>query len=285
MADQFAPGGSPLLVCYNGKLITPTYGYGLCECGCGERTTIPISNNLKHGHASGQPIRFIKGHHPRLQGPDWSALDCGYARGGPCWIWKKLLDVNGYGRITIHGKNRRATRSYYQHHIGSIAEGNHLDHLCRVRACVNPWHLEPVPPASNVRRGAKSLYTEDDIKRMMEMRNRGIFYKDIALYFGTKTEYIQAICYGKRWKGIVEQKELPSKTNRTPKDEYQQMIQMRERGMAGPDIARELGVTQWRVFAALRRKGFGRATTGRHTRIKVAVVGLQPDSVPTQTAQ
>jgi hypothetical protein len=28
----------------------------------------------------------------------------------------------------------------------------HLDHLCRVRHCVNPEHLEPVTPGENTRR-------------------------------------------------------------------------------------------------------------------------------------
>jgi hypothetical protein len=28
-----------------------------------------------------------------------------------------------------------------------------LDHLCRVRCCVNPWHLEPVTHGENLRRG------------------------------------------------------------------------------------------------------------------------------------
>jgi hypothetical protein len=37
--------------------------------------------------------------------------------------------------------------------VGPIPEGLHLDHLCRVRRCVNPAHLEPVTPGENVRRG------------------------------------------------------------------------------------------------------------------------------------
>jgi len=36
--------------------------------------------------------------------------------------------------------------------IAPIPEGLHLDHLCRVRACVNPYHLDPVPQAVNNQR-------------------------------------------------------------------------------------------------------------------------------------
>jgi hypothetical protein len=36
---------------------------------------------------------------------------------------------------------------------GEIPEGLVLDHLCKTRCCVNPWHLEPVTLLENIRRG------------------------------------------------------------------------------------------------------------------------------------
>lgn len=39
--------------------------------------------------------------------------------------------------------------------VGPIPEGLHLDHLCRVRRCVNPAHLEPVTQAENNYRQAR----------------------------------------------------------------------------------------------------------------------------------
>jgi hypothetical protein len=39
----------------------------LCECGCGQPTTIAKETNSKWGHRAGQPVRFIRGHHARVQ--------------------------------------------------------------------------------------------------------------------------------------------------------------------------------------------------------------------------
>jgi hypothetical protein len=37
--------------------------------------------------------------------------------------------------------------------MGAVPEGLELDHLCRVRGCVNPKHLEPVTHRENLMRG------------------------------------------------------------------------------------------------------------------------------------
>lgn len=53
----------------------------------------------------------------------------------------------------MDGKPRRAHRVAYELLVGPIPEGLVLDHLCRVRHCVNPDHLEPVTKRENERRG------------------------------------------------------------------------------------------------------------------------------------
>lgn len=40
--------------------------------------------------------------------------------------------------------------------VGPIPAGLDIDHLCRVRDCANPAHLEPVTRQENLRRGAGS---------------------------------------------------------------------------------------------------------------------------------
>ena len=69
-----------------------------------------------------------------------------------CWLWMRPLEKSGYPRF-YDGRYRKAYRVMYERVRGPIPDGLTLDHLCRVRHCVNPWHLEPVTLAENIRRG------------------------------------------------------------------------------------------------------------------------------------
>src|SRR2546427_10312178 len=69
-----------------------------------------------------------------------------------CWVWTGCSS-DGYGAFRFQGKMVKAHRFSYELHKGRIPEGMTLDHLCRVRCCVNPSHLEPVPMTVNVLRG------------------------------------------------------------------------------------------------------------------------------------
>ena len=62
---------------------------------------------------------------------------------------------NGYGQFGVDGKTVLAHRWYYESMVGPIPEGLDLDHLCRVRRCVNPAHLEPVSRRVNLLRGSR----------------------------------------------------------------------------------------------------------------------------------
>lgn len=66
-----------------------------------------------------------------------------------CWLWTAPCDREGYGRFA----GRNAHRVAYEALVGPVPHGLELDHLCRVRECCNPSHLEPVTHAENVRRG------------------------------------------------------------------------------------------------------------------------------------
>jgi hypothetical protein len=71
---------------------------------------------------------------------------------GFCWHWIGFRNPQGYGGIRIDGKHRGAHRVVYEMLVGPIPTGLELDHLCRVRHCVNPDHLEPVSHRENMRR-------------------------------------------------------------------------------------------------------------------------------------
>ena len=78
-----------------------------------------------------------------------------------CWNWSGSIDGGGYGGFRRSkesgGKWIRAHRVSYELFVGPIPSGRCLDHLCRVRSCVNPKHLEPVTIGENCRRGLTGI--------------------------------------------------------------------------------------------------------------------------------
>ncbi len=71
-----------------------------------------------------------------------------------CWVWTGAHQSGGYGVFGAStGKATLAHRYAYEALRVDIPVGLHLDHLCRVRSCVNPWHLEPVTSRVNTLRG------------------------------------------------------------------------------------------------------------------------------------
>jgi hypothetical protein len=70
-----------------------------------------------------------------------------------CWPWIGAKRVSGYGKLRMGGKEFYAHRVIYELLIGPIPKGLQIDHLCRNRACVSPYHLEIVTPKMNIQRG------------------------------------------------------------------------------------------------------------------------------------
>jgi hypothetical protein len=71
-----------------------------------------------------------------------------------CWIWVGSVQKSGQYAVYWHnGKLQYAHRVSYESLVGPIPDGLQIDHLCRVRFCVNPAHLEPVTQQVNMARG------------------------------------------------------------------------------------------------------------------------------------
>lgn len=167
---------------------------GLCQCGCGGRTTVATANYPRKGWIKGQPKRFISGHNGAKSPVHYLPEDHGYT--SPCWIWQRSRNPQGYGVITIQRRPRLAHRWMYETHVGPIPEGLGIDHLCRVRACVNPAHLEPVTNAENARRGARAKLTWPEVDAIRADPRSG---SKIAADYGVSKTTVINIKRGKRW--------------------------------------------------------------------------------------
>lgn len=74
-----------------------------------------------------------------------------------CWLWQGTRFRLGYGSFSVNGSPVSAHRFAYEMFVGAIPVGLELDHLCRVRHCVNPSHLEPVTHQENMRRARRPV--------------------------------------------------------------------------------------------------------------------------------
>jgi hypothetical protein len=69
-----------------------------------------------------------------------------------CWLWAASVNNSGYGTYWNGSQCHTAHRFCFETVLGPHPNCD-LDHLCRVRCCVNPAHLEPVTRKINCLRG------------------------------------------------------------------------------------------------------------------------------------
>ena len=133
----------------------PPHSRPVCEVDDCERKTIAQGlctlhyQRARKGQPLEEPTRYERGIslYERLTRYIAEDLDTG------CWLWQGATDRDGYGCLRIEGRALGAHRVAYTVFWRPIPPGLFLDHLCDVKPCVNPAHLEPVTNAENVRRG------------------------------------------------------------------------------------------------------------------------------------
>ena len=112
-----------------------------------------------------------------------------------CWLWQGYINAFGYG------VNRRglAHRVYYQSARGPIPRGMELDHLCRVRSCVNPDHLEAVTHLENHRRSAVGKLTESQV---IAIRRSPASIAELAASYGVAEVTVYQAQAGTSWAAV-----------------------------------------------------------------------------------
>lgn len=76
-----------------------------------------------------------------------------------CWLCLRAPAGGGYTQMRIGGRGGKMVgchRIAYELLVGPIPDGMELDHLCMVRNCVNPAHLEPVDRSTQMLRSYAS---------------------------------------------------------------------------------------------------------------------------------
>lgn len=69
-----------------------------------------------------------------------------------CMLWLGALNDDGYACFWFFGEQVYAHRLTFIAFFGPPGPGLELDHWCRTRCCVNPFHLRAVTHAANMRR-------------------------------------------------------------------------------------------------------------------------------------
>ncbi|MGW4406574.1 hypothetical protein ACWEJ6_21270 [Nonomuraea sp. NPDC004702] len=77
---------------------------------------------------------------------------------GGCWEWTRGRQLAGYGYFNMGGRSLLAHRASLMLWAPDMEiNGLQVDHLCRNKPCVNPWHLEPVTQVENLRRQGEAI--------------------------------------------------------------------------------------------------------------------------------
>lgn len=94
-----------------------------------------------------------------------------------CWFYTGGKN-GGYGALTIDGKKIVVHKLMYIAAVGEIPEGKELDHLCGIKHCVNPEHLQAVSHLENTRRGPQYKGLDQNYKAPSRKKTHLLYIHD-----------------------------------------------------------------------------------------------------------
>lgn len=181
------------------RKVLPPNTTKFCECGCGQLTEVVPMTSKRRGVAAGEPNRFINLHFRHV--PDLTRYEVDPSG---CWLWTGFVKPDGYGSVKWRKTGAPAHRAVWESTFDiDLPEDLQLDHLCRVRRCVNPDHLEVVTAAENVRRGGNAILTRDLAE---QVRNATGTQREIGMRFGISQATVSAIKVGRLWDDYADER-------------------------------------------------------------------------------
>jgi HNH endonuclease len=189
--------------------------------------------------------------------PEYKVEDRGYRT--PCWIWLGDRQGQGYGRVNTPDGSTLAHRVYYERHVGPIPAGHSLDHLCRVRLCVNPEHVEPVTFIENMRRGSRSKLTWQTVR---EIRASTETTRALAERYGVARSTVQMVRNGVAWVEHTDGADLGMR--RLSDADVSEIRRLVAEGVSQSDVARQYGITLNHAYRIV--KGHARTRDTDHER-------------------
>lgn len=129
---------------------------------------------------------------------------------GGCWVWQGNQSDDGYGRVRIEGKKRRAHIVSFEYAFGPVPEGLMVCHECGNSLCINPSHLYAGTYSDNyadmVRHGTRNTPRGQDAPKaklteaqVLEIRSDHRSTRVIAEIYGMGKSTIQQIKAGEIW--------------------------------------------------------------------------------------
>lgn len=170
-----------------------------------------------------------------------------------CWLWTGGGGGAGYGRFSASRTMVMAHRFSYEAHVGPIPDGLQIDHLCRVRACVNPSHLEPVDARTNTLRGAGRTA----LNAKKEVCHRG---HPLSPNYGGRSNRVCRVCDRERQERRKRARGVAPLGYARPRITDAQVVDIRRRAWAdangrignAEELAAEYGVSRRYIVRALR---------------------------------
>ena len=184
----------------------------------------------------------------------WSRVQA--EEGAACWRWTGTHDAYGYANFKVQDVDYKVHRVSYELCVGPIPEGLTLDHLCRVRDCVNPLHLEAVTIKENTIRGKQPEFMDKwraNRRRSICINGHEMTPDNIYAQPGLNSHACRAcrrISSQRRPKPATYG--LPRRPSVLPIFSRTKMRELRESGLSQRAIAANLGCSQMVVCRALR---------------------------------